>query len=445
MKAAAVALEIPEAAPALPRKKNVLIFPAGAENALEIHASLRHSVHFKVYGGSSVEDHASFAYEHYIGGMPRLSDPHFLDGLNTLIRLHQIELIFPTHDTVALFLAENRDRIAARVVTADARTALVCREKRLTFELFSGEDFCPALFEDPSEVHEFPVFVKPSVGEGGKGARRVEDRAELETALSGPHDMIACEWLPGEEYTVDCFTDRHGTLQFVGPRSRDRVRMGISFASRTAPLTEEIASIARRINAGLGFRGLWFFQLKRAASGELKLLEISTRLAGTMALYRQLGVNFSLLSAFDALDQDVGVLVNDLPAAIDRCLLSRYRIEHDFEVAYVDYDDTIVHEGRVNDLVMRFLYQCANRGIRLVLLTRHAGDLLAHMREHRIAAELFDGIHYVPQGVPKSAHVRGPKAVFIDNHFPERLEVKRATGVPVFDVDAVEALLGPGA
>jgi hypothetical protein len=431
----------PASSPPAFQKKNVLIFPAGAENALEIHASLRHSVHFKVYGGSSVEDHAEFAYENYIGGMPMLSDPDFLAALNDLIRTHDIALIFPTHDTVALFLAEHRDEIGARIVTADARTALICREKRRTFALFQDEDFCPELFADARAVHTFPVFVKPSIGEGGRGARIIRDSQALAASTAGDPDLLICEWLPGEEFTVDCFTDRRGQLQFAGPRSRDRVRMGISFASRTTPLTDEISAVAHRINDRLAFRGLWFFQLKRAADGRLKLLEISTRLAGTMSVYRQLGVNFALLSAFDALDQDVSILVNDLPLAVDRCLLSRYRIDHAYDTVFIDYDDTIVHEGQVNELVMRFLYQCANRGVRLVLVTRHAGDLGAHMRAHRIAAELFDEIRHLRPGDLKSAHVRGPGAVFIDNHFPERLDVKRNCGIPVFDVDAVEGLL----
>ncbi len=103
--------------------------------------------------------------------------------------------------------------------------------------------------------------------------------------------------------------------------------------------------------------------------------------------------------------------------------------------------DTIVHEGQVNELVMRFLYQCANRGVRLVLVTRHVGDLGAHMRAHRIAAELFDEIKHLQPGELKSAHVTGTRAVFIDNHFPKRLDVQRTHGVPVFDVDAVEGLL----
>lgn len=422
-------------------KKNVLIFPAGAENALEIHASLRHSVHFKVYGGSSVEDHARFAYDNYIGGMPMLADPDFLAGLNEIIRTHAIELIFPTHDTVAQFMAEHRDEIEATVVTADARTALICREKRRTFALFQDEDFCPEVFPEAEAVSAFPVFVKPSIGEGGKGAKLIRDRESLAAATAANADLIICEWLPGDEFTVDCFTDRRGQLLFAGPRSRDRVKMGISFASRTAPLTDEIAAIAEAINDRLDFRGLWFFQLKRAGDGRLKLLEISTRLAGTMSVYRQLGVNFSLLSAFDALGRDVTILVNNLPLALDRCLLARYRVDYPYDTVFIDYDDTIVHEGQVNELVMRFLYQCANRRIRRVLVTRHAGDLAAHMRAHGIAAELFDEIRHLQEGEPKSAQVSGPRAVFIDNHFPERLDVQRNCGIPVFDVDAVEALV----
>jgi hypothetical protein len=269
----------------------------------------------------------------------------------------------------------------------------------------------------------------------------VDDGQALSACMADSPDLLICEWLPGEEFTVDCFTDRRGRLLFVGPRSRDRVRMGISFAARTAPLTDEISTIAHRINERLAFRGLWFFQLKGAACGRLKLLEVSTRLAGTMAVYRQLGVNFSLLSAFDALDQDVSVLSNELPLAVDRCLMSRYRIDYAYDTVFIDYDDTIVHEGRVNELVMRFLYQCANRGVRLVLVTRHPGDLGAHMNAHRIASELFDEIRHLQPGELKSAHVRGPRAVFIDNHFPERVDVKRNCGVPVFDVDAVEGLL----
>ncbi len=419
-------------------RANVLVFPAGAENALEIHAALRHSLHFRVFGGSSVDDHARFAYEHYVGGMPHLSEPDFIEGLNDTLQRLDIRVIFPTHDTVAVFMAEHRDRIRAGVIVADARTARICREKRLTFDLFRGTPFCPAIYADANAIPCFPVFVKPNIGEGGRGAGLVNDAAEL---AARPGDLVICEYLPGEEYTVDCFTDRHGALRFAGPRSRDRVRAGISVASRSRDLTPDIAGIAETINAALGFRGLWFFQLKRATDGTFKLLEVSSRAAGTMALYRQLGVNFPLLSAFDALGQDITILPNPIGIELDRCLHNRYRIDHAFDTVYIDYDDTIVGEGIVNDLVLRFLYQCANRGVHLVLITRHDGDLLAHMRQHKIAPELFDEIMHIEATAKKSTFITRRDAVFVDNHFPERQDVASRCGIPVFDVDAVECLI----
>ena len=39
--------------------------------------------------------------------------------------------------------------------------------------------------------------------------------------------------------------------------------------AESAAAPPPVAAIARRINAKLAFRGLWFFQLKRAADGRL--------------------------------------------------------------------------------------------------------------------------------------------------------------------------------
>ena len=62
------------------------------------------------------------------------------------------------------------------------------------------------------------------------------------------------------------------------------------------------------------------------------------------------------------------------------------------------------------------------------------------LAEARIAASLFDEIVHLQPGASKADYVTN-RAIFIDNHFPERLEVARRKGVPVFDVDAVEFLL----
>jgi predicted ATP-grasp superfamily ATP-dependent carboligase len=421
-------------------KINVLIFPCGKENALELYQSLRYNVNVKVFGASSVTDHGVLAYENYIGGVPFISSPDFIPAFNKVITDNSIDVLIPTHDTVSLFFAEHRQEFACRVLCPSVRDALICREKRRTYELFQDTDFVPRTFESEA-VHSFPVFVKPNRGEGSKNSALCTTRNELDAHLNAGADLLVCEYLPGEELTVDCFTNFRQELLFVGPRLRNRVQMGISFNTSSVPLTDEIRGIAAVVNSRLSFSGLWYFQLKRDTSGKYKLLEVSCRASGTMALYRVAGVNFGLLSVYNALGREVAILKNDFEVTLDRCLKNRYVLGLQFETVYIDYDDTLVLDDRVNDVAVQFLYQMVNKRKRLVLITRHHGDLLRHMELHKIAPNLFDEIHHISEDQRKSDFIKEPNAIFIDNAYSERESVLLRSGVPVFDVDAIESLL----
>ena len=57
-------------------------------------------------------------------------------------------------------------------------------------------------------------------------------------------DMIICEYLPGEEVTIDCFTDKNRKLLFCNPRAADRILAGIDVHARRIALTDEIKYIA---------------------------------------------------------------------------------------------------------------------------------------------------------------------------------------------------------
>jgi hypothetical protein len=107
----------------------------------------------------------------------------------------------------------------------------------------------------------------------------------------------------------------------------------------------------------------------------------------------------------------------------------------------VDLDDTLIVRERVNLCLIRFLYQAVNAGKRIHLLTRHEGDVSLVLREHKIAAELFDSVMQLMAGEPKSGYIVANDAVFIDDSFAERREVAHKLGIPVFDTDMVESLL----
>jgi hypothetical protein len=214
----------------------------------------------------------------------------------------------------------------------------------------------------------------------------------------------------------------------------------MAYVSRSVQPTPEMEQIAATINARLPMRGLWFFQLKADGRDRLKLLEIAARASCGMGLYRQLGVNLPLLTAYDALDMDVRILRNLGDMAMSRCLQSSYYPRPEFDTVYVDYDDTLCVRHKVNTKLMAFLYQCLNEGKRLVLVSKHAGDICAELERRKISPGLFAAIIHLEAEEAKPLRIKDRKAILIDNLFQERAAVSRECGIPVYDVDAVESL-----
>ncbi len=417
-------------------KIKVLVFPAGEVNALELHDALSSCVNVTLYGASSVDRHGPYIFKNYISGLPMIYDELFFDRFHKVIDQYGIDVVFPTHDTVAQIFAENRDRIHARVIAADQRTAEICRDKRKTYQLFQGETFCP---KTDQNIEEFPMFIKPVDGQGSVGTKRIENAQEIPAGLDRGR-YVLCEYLPGEEYTVDCFTDRHGRLRTVLPRSRKRTLAGISVSSETVEPADEFLTIAQTINQKLQFRGLWWFQVKRDRRGGLKLLEISTRCAGTMCMARALGVNLPLLSVYDAMELEIEIWPNLYHAAVDRTLISRYKLDYEYDTVYFDFDDTLVVDGKVHLPAIRFLYQCRNENKTIILLTKHSADIYMDIKKSCIAETLFDRIIEINPQESKAAYINPRRAIFIDNAYAERKEVRDAHHIPVFDVDAIEFL-----
>jgi hypothetical protein len=428
----------------MPPKRKVLIFPAGSEIGIEIFHSLKYSHHVEVFGASGKNDHASLLYEpsHYVEDERLYIDAEdFVARLNVYLQRLGIEFIYPTHDSIACFLAERQSLLSAQVITSCAETNRIARYKSETYRVFADFDFCPKVHSTPYSDLAFPVFLKPDDGQGVKGTYRADDAADLSFYLSRFPGLLVTEYLPGDELSVDCFTAFSGELLFVGPRTRERVQMGISFRSTAVKASDDILRIARTLNTTVSLNGAWFFQVKRDILGCWKLLEFAPRQSSTMGLYRHSGVNFALLSLFNALRVPVEILCNDYPLQLDRCLYNRYRADLRYHRVYIDFDETVIAGRHVYGNVMAFLYQCRNAGIEVILITKHRFDLARTLRECAISERLFDRIVLLGDNQEKADFIEPVGAIFIDNHWHDRRAVKMRHGIAVFDVDAVECLL----
>lgn len=424
-------------------KVNVLIFPAGSENALDIYDSLKYNLHFNVFGAAGKADHAEFKYpkEKLFIGDFYIVEKTFIQEFNKIIEKFEIDYIIPTHDTIAFYLVEHCKSINAKLVCSPYETTKIAENKELTYESLKNYYFYPRVYLSSNEVTKYPVFLKPYVSSGGKGTTVARNKKKLNQILQNNHNILITDYLPGREYTVDCFTNRNGELLFFGPRTRERITIGMTFHSVRPQDNVEFEHIAKELNNKFIFRGAWFFQVKEDELGNLKLMEFSVRQAGTMAFYRQLGVNFAALSIFDAMGYDVKIILNDYKLTLDRCLKNSYKFEYEYDKLYIDFDDTLVVNGNVNTTLIKLIYQCVNANKKIFLITKHAYVLEESLNKFRINKNLFDKIILIEPGKKKADYIDNSNAVFIDNYFPERLEVKELCNIPVFDVDAVECLI----
>lgn len=419
--------------------QRVLVFPAGTEIGLEIYASLKDCKDIQLFAaGQNITNHAQFLYEEY-HILPNVHEANYLEELNTLIHQHNIDFIYPAHDDAIVVLARDQAHIKATVLTPSLETCSITRSKSQTYSLLQGHVPVPKVFHDVTNVQTYPVIVKPDRGQGSWGVVLVKNANELQHAVQHTVDGIICEYLPGEEYTIDCFSHRKQGLLFAGARIRMRMRNGIAVHTRTIDLPEALP-YAHAIGNNLQLHGAWFFQAKRAQDGTLTILEVAPRIAGSMTTHRMQGINFALLTILEAQGYSLSLLLNQGHIVVDRALHSRYRHSIRYNKVFIDLDDTILFKNQVHLGAIQLIYQSLNQNKQVILLTRHKGDLQHTLLQYRLNG-LFDSIIHLEANQKKSQFITSPDAIFIDDSFAERMDVAKNCNIPTFDLHMISLLL----
>lgn len=418
-----------------------MIFGGGGFNQIEVYFSLKNSLLFHPIMAGSYDNHSSFISKDSINDLPYTDAPNFVEKLNECIEKNNVKFVIPTHDSAALTLMENSSQIKATIVCSCLQTTKICRYKSLTYKALASTDVLPEIYS--YDNYKLPLFAKDDLGQGGRNAYLINNSKQLEEIKKSDIDYVLCEYLPGDEITIDCFTDRHGKNRFIQPRCRTRLLNGISARAELLPLTDEIQHIVNVISERISFRGYWFIQCKKDINGKYKLMEICTRFAGTFDLSKSLDVNLPLLALCDFDNKEINITPNKYQIILDKTYINRYQIKYSYERVYIDFDDTLVFgREKFNTEAMRFLYQCINKGISIILITKHEYDIYETMRKIKLNRELFDEIIEVPLTQKKYEYMNDNiPSIFIDNAYSERLAVKQHLNMPTFDVSNFDCLL----
>ena len=269
--------------------------------------------------------------------VPKVSDPAYLDVIHTIIAHECCDLFIPTIQPDLLVI----DEIAkmTQVLSSKYEAIVVSSNKRVVYEklVSSGlSAYVPNYFAFCSDEEltfdrlkqlaypSKPVLIKPEHGglafkkivlgtwdqvaqnlfaKKDHSWRTLNELKELLKQCDPIKNLLAMEYLPGDEYSVDALI-MHDQVRIAVPRKRNRVSGGI-VTHGIVERKEELIGATEKILPVFGLEYFVNVQFKYAEDGLPKLIDINPRFCGSHIMSYGAGVNFPLLAVKAAFNEEV--------------------------------------------------------------------------------------------------------------------------------------------
>jgi carbamoyl-phosphate synthase large subunit len=311
------------------RDITVLITGAGAPGAPGIIKSLRLNGERKIRiigVDATLKESVGVGMVDKSYEVPLAKDTRFITVIEEICSKEKVDVIIPLVTNELFVFAKHKYRfkeLGFSVSVSDLDKLEIANNKFLLMKFCKGigvpvPDFylvkSIAEFEQAALVLGYPqmkICFKPPISNGLRGFRIVSDTNDkmdnllnekpnnvyisyqefIQIANDSNYfpELLVMEYLPGEEYSIDALGDQ-GKCRYVIPRTRDKIKMGISFVGTTF-YDDELINYSERIIEGLQLNGNIGFQFKRDSRGIPKLIESNPRVQGTIVLCTAAGYN----------------------------------------------------------------------------------------------------------------------------------------------------------
>jgi carbamoyl-phosphate synthase large subunit len=233
--------------------------------------------------------------------VPPVGRAQYIPALKRLVARHKAALVVPLTDLDLRLLARHREAFAAMgctVMIGAERDVRTCRDKARTSRLFRRagvESIRTCRLAEFRAEPFYPCFVKPIRGSAGIGAALIHSQQELRVHQAAFGDQLVCqEYVPGQEFTIDVYRDRRGSVRCVVPRQRLEVRSG-EVAKGVTVKDDELIAAATCLAGHLGsIWGAFCCQCRRAAGQRPRFFEVNPRFGGGAPLSIAAGADLPL-------------------------------------------------------------------------------------------------------------------------------------------------------
>ena len=382
--------------------KNVLVVPCATQIGVEQFYSLKFNKNFTLIGAAHNEFDS--LYSNYIQLKYSIEKPEFVKEILQIVKDNNIDAILPSHDEV-LYILKNHPELEHLIPGSSKEIINTCRFKSRTYtKLKTSTELS---FRVPQYTIINSGFLKPDKGQGSRGSLNIDQ------------NYLHCEYLPGKEYTIDCFSNKKNELIYVNPRLRKTVINGIS-ETTSIVVSNELKSIARQVNKIFRFKGPWFFQIKEDNWSNLKFLEIAPRIGGGSNINRLNGINLTLSSLYQHFGFDVEILNQNLVTQVNR---KKPKFNLNYETLFVDYDDTFEH---IKTKLLEI-----NKPVVIITRSKVKVDTIyptIYVKDNELKSDVIN-------------QLKKPSPIFIDDSFKERKDVFLNCSIPSITPEEINYLI----
>ena len=319
---------------------NILMTGGGAPGAAGIIKCLREEKSFRIVVADANPEVVGKHLGDHFETIPLADSPDFIDNILSVCKKNNIHLVLPLVTKELIPFAERIkefDVLDIKVLVSTLSSLEIANDKGKLYEFLQWRGIPVPAFKIVETVQQFKEAVtalgyptnqlcfKPCIANGSRGFRVLSEEINeldllfnhkpastflrlskaIDILSSGTFpELLVAEYLPGEEYSVDCLAN-HGDPVIIVPRLRKRMINGISVEGE---LVEEknIIVYCRQIIKELQLHGNIGIQVKKSSAGQFLMLEINPRVQGTIAAVLGGGVNLPVL----AVKQELGLPVS---------------------------------------------------------------------------------------------------------------------------------------
>lgn len=217
--------------------------------------------------------------------LPYAYDPLYVPAVASLVRTLGIDLVIPSTDYEAYYLALHAREVGTAVAASPADVTGACLDKYRTFETFhaSGIRFADSMLPSAYQPRHQHIVVKPREGRGSRGIH-----VDPPQPQAFDDSFVIQEYLDGPELTTTFYVTRsgalHGSITFV----RELEAGSTSRCEVIKAHDDEIHGLISAMLARLPFRGSCNLQSRVTADGVVPF-EVNCRISGTNSIRSQLG------------------------------------------------------------------------------------------------------------------------------------------------------------